>query len=181
MIAIEACEARKAPMKVSMVSGNKPSSALMPKFKKAIKKQVANIHQYINNGESFDLVHGSVKLFKKLREEIKSRNVSKATTEEKNRLLEEINVCQPIDPNEQCFSKCQPKDDTSYLWCNTRRSWSVCRCQLREAIIEYFNKKKNEFLKPTQKKPWLSETEVALITSLVVVLFLELVSASVGF
>ena len=83
MIAIEACEARKAPMKVSMVSGNKPSSALMPKFKKAIKKQVANIHQYINNGESFDLVHGSVKLFKKLREEIKSRNVSKATTEEK--------------------------------------------------------------------------------------------------
>ena len=41
--------------------------------------------------------------------------------------------------------------------------------------------KKNEFLKPTQKKPWLTETEVALITSLVVVLFLELVSATVGF
>ena len=181
-IAIEACDAKKPLVVVPKVPGIKPSVSLMPKLKKALTMvKTANLQQYINNGESFNLVHDSVKLFKKMRQEMKARNVSKATTEEKNHLLEEINVCQPINPNEQCYSKCEPKDDTSYLWCNTRRSWSVCRCQLRDEIIDYFNMKKNEFLTLIQKKPWLSETEVALITSLVVVLFLEMVSAMIGF
>ena len=84
-IAIEACDAKKPLVVVPKVPGIKPSVSLMPKLKKALTMvKTANLQQYINNGESFNLVHDSVKLFKKMRQEMKARNVSKATTEEKS-------------------------------------------------------------------------------------------------
>ena len=164
--------------KVLKPSPKKPSSitsSIATKLRELPQKiDTRSLNDFLTGtGEAFSEIQESVQWFKKLRQELKRKNVKPMDNVEKSQLLDEMKICKPTNGG-KCYSRCKISSGTSYLWCHTTSnldSWSICGCTLRPEIIDYLQLARNQMLKP-QPKPTLSEVEIGLTVTLIVMAIL---------
>ena len=148
-------------------------------MKKAIAKvgrmKPKNFEDFLSGAsKAFEDVSETVELFKNMRAKLKKQN-STLSPEDKVELLDEMKICKPAT-FERCYSRCMIKGGTSYLWCYVTSNldkWETCGCLLRDDVIKYFGMIREQILNPPET-PSLTETEVALVSTLTTVVFLTI-------